>query len=706
MAFRDLLVNVGLVVGRVAAKYDPSGVAEHVLDAYRNQRDKQQLRLELEALMQASFDQFRGELRDAMNDNRLQLPDEARAAVEAFLCQFQASARQAARQFGDPSATTVPATIAIDSADSLAAFLPQRPPRFKVGDSVPGLPSWKLVEPLGAGGFGEAWKATHPYEGEAAFKFFTDPTARQHFTEAEAAALHEIHRRAPTTGVVKLLSAEPHQDPPYLKLEYCAGGDLSRLPDEWKNLSNADRVRRVREMIRSLSATVGHFHNLSVVHRDLKPSNVLRRTDGSLAVADFGISKILPASGTTATPRNASQATIFAYTANYASPQQKRRLPHDLRDDIYSLAVLWYQLLRADLTLERPSGDGWKEVLKKLGVSASDVALLNRCWDDEPSIRPANGSDLAAIMDAETEERKRATREQAQRNAAELERMQHQHRKRMLILMQCLLVIGAGVGVSVAVALWNKPGSSAVHVETLPLPTNPKAGDVFTIAVGERMVKMNFCWIPPGSFQMGGNGQSDNPKRNVSISKGFWMGQTEVTQAQWRIVNGHDPSHYKSDDRPVECVSWDDSQEFCRKLAGMTRVPIRLPTEAEWEYACRAGTTSDYSWPGGVEALQLIGWFKGNSNSQTQPVGKLAANAWGLHDVHGNVWEWCQDSYGGLSPDPQTDPVAESGISPRVVRGGAWLSNPAICLSAYRGGNDQKVRFTFNGLRVCFRPDR
>src|SRR5439155_8074559 len=131
------------------------------------------------------------------------------------------------------------------------------------------------------------------------------------------------------------------------------GGDLSRLPDSWKGLPDGERVKRVQGVVRTLAATAGHFHNLGVVHRDLKPSNVLLRPNGSLVIADFGISKIVPAPSAVPTPVNASPATIKAYTAIYASPHQKKFLPADRRDDVYALGVIWYQLLRGDLTLER-----------------------------------------------------------------------------------------------------------------------------------------------------------------------------------------------------------------------------------------------------------------------------------------------------------------------------------------------------------------
>jgi formylglycine-generating enzyme required for sulfatase activity len=184
-------------------------------------------------------------------------------------------------------------------------------------------------------------------------------------------------------------------------------------------------------------------------------------------------------------------------------------------------------------------------------------------------------------------------------------------------------------------------------------------------------IEMKFAWVPPGAFLMGGD-QTDEekPVHRVTISKGFFMGTYPVTQAQWQAVMGFNLSHFRGDDRPVETVSWEDCQEFCQKLRHLTGKPTRLPTEAEWEYACRAGTTSDYYSGNGEEALQKVGWYASNSDKQTQPVGKRAANAWGLFDMHGNVWEWCADWYGPYPKEDQKDPQ------------GCTSGAPACCAAA------------------------
>jgi formylglycine-generating enzyme required for sulfatase activity len=219
-------------------------------------------------------------------------------------------------------------------------------------------------------------------------------------------------------------------------------------------------------------------------------------------------------------------------------------------------------------------------------------------------------------------------------------------------------------------------------------------------------IDMKFAWIPPGGFLMGSNANDgEKPVHRVTISQGFYMGIHPVTQAQWRAVMGYNPSNFQADDRPVETVSWDDCQEFCDKMRELTGKPIRLPTEAEWEYACRAGTTTEYYSGNGEEALKKVGWYSGNSNSQTHPVGKLPQNKWGLFDMHGNVWEWCQDLYAAYAPDNQKDPVNLQNGDARVVRGGSWSSGHDDCRAAFRSRLAPATRDYKCGLRVCLRLD-
>ena len=234
------------------------------------------------------------------------------------------------------------------------------------------------------------------------------------------------------------------------------------------------------------------------------------------------------------------------------------------------------------------------------------------------------------------------------------------------------------------------------------VPPDLSAGDPKELALPGG-AKMAMRWIPPGSFMMGSPSSEANRGNienqvSVRLNRGFWMAETEVTQAQWRSVMGTDPSHFKGDTLPVENVSWNDAVEFCRKLSSSTGLSVSLPTEAQWEYACRAGTTTRFHSGDSDGDLGMVGWFITNAGSKTNPVGQKAANAWGLRDMHGNVREWCLDRSGGSLPGG-TDPTGPSAGSGRVLRGGSLYGSAQECRSARRGGNDPSYRSYFIGFR-------
>ncbi len=226
------------------------------------------------------------------------------------------------------------------------------------------------------------------------------------------------------------------------------------------------------------------------------------------------------------------------------------------------------------------------------------------------------------------------------------------------------------------------------------------AGDTYDVAL-DGGVKLEMVWCPAGSFMMGSPeseaGRSkDETQHRVTLKMGVWMGKTEVTQRQWVTVIGTTPSTFKGADLPVESVSWEDCQDFFKKLnEKLADGRYRLPTEAEWEYACRAGTTGPYA-----GELDEVGWYCDNSGNTTHPVGQKRANAWGLCDMHGNVWEWCQDRYGDYSVGNVIDPTGAVSGSYRVLRGGSWSSGVYKCRSTYRNYNSPGSRGNVPGFRA------
>jgi formylglycine-generating enzyme required for sulfatase activity len=222
----------------------------------------------------------------------------------------------------------------------------------------------------------------------------------------------------------------------------------------------------------------------------------------------------------------------------------------------------------------------------------------------------------------------------------------------------------------------------------------PKPGAVWK----EASTGMEFVWIPAGNFRLGSSeGEADEqPVRQVHI-RGFWMGRTEVTQAQWTAVMGGNPSAFKKGgDYPVESVSWDEATAFSQKLGVRGGPRFRLPTEAEWEYACKAGTDGQR-----YGELDQIAWYKDNSNQAVHPVGQKKANAWGLHDMLGNVWEWCRDWYGekAYAAGPAADPHGPASGTHRVGRGGSWYVTAARVRASFRLGLEPGSR----GMNLGFR---
>ena len=223
-------------------------------------------------------------------------------------------------------------------------------------------------------------------------------------------------------------------------------------------------------------------------------------------------------------------------------------------------------------------------------------------------------------------------------------------------------------------------------------------------------ISMRFVSIPAGTFTMGdANGDDNETPHQVTLTKPFELGVYEVTQEQYERVMGENPSHFKGAKNPVERVSWEDAVEFCRKLSALPEEKAagrvyRLPTEAEWGYACRAGTTTKYSFGDEESQLSDYAWYRENSDRRTHPVGQKKPNAWGLYDMHGNVWEWCQDRYGEYPSGSVTNPTGPSEGSIRVYRGGGWFDFARYCQSGIRIRSNPRNRYRNFGFRVAQVP--
>jgi formylglycine-generating enzyme required for sulfatase activity len=230
-------------------------------------------------------------------------------------------------------------------------------------------------------------------------------------------------------------------------------------------------------------------------------------------------------------------------------------------------------------------------------------------------------------------------------------------------------------------------------------------------------------WIPPGRFLMGspedeaGRLEDEGPQHWVTLTEGYWLADAPCTQAEWQAVMGTAPSNPKWLDLPVEQVSWNECQSFCERMRErFSGLQARLPSEAEWEYACRATTTSAFNdgspctQPKGKDpALLKLGWFSENSKGKTHDVRGFAPNQWGLYDIHGNVWEWCADWSGNYTAADRVDPTGADRVDPtgadsgqgRVSRGGSWFSPAWYCRSAFRCGWRPGDRNDHLGFRLA-----
>ena len=228
-------------------------------------------------------------------------------------------------------------------------------------------------------------------------------------------------------------------------------------------------------------------------------------------------------------------------------------------------------------------------------------------------------------------------------------------------------------------------------------------GGAFTNALG-----MKFVYVPPGTFIMGSppyepGRYHDEIRHQVTLTHGFYMQTTPVTQGQWTAIMGINPSHFNDcgDNCPVEQISWNEVQKFIRRLNQRTGKSYRLPTESEWEYACRTGTRTRFFFGNSDSQLGLYAWYDENSGRTTHPVAQKQPNAWGLYDMYGNVWEWCSDWYGDYPSGSVTDPAGPASGDNRVIRGGSWNCDARYCRSAIRGGYGPGFRFYNLGFRLA-----
>jgi formylglycine-generating enzyme required for sulfatase activity len=560
---------------------------------------------------------------------------------------------------------------------------------------------YTLVRLLGRGGFGEVWDARAPGDFHIALKFLRLETRE---AGAEQPAL-EVIRNIRHVHLLDVQFATRVGDRLVIAMPLCDQTLLDRLhaceAEGKPGVPRNELLRYMDELARAVDYLNEPRHRaedgslVGVQHRDIKPQNIFL-VGGSVRLADFGLAKIL--SATVAT-------TQGSMTASYAAPEVIQG-QFSRWSDQYSLAASYCELRTGRPPFE---GDNALQVI---------YAHVHRT-PELPGIPDAERNAVARALAKKPAERWATCREFVRALIAAA-REDHQR------------------GTTPATMPVPPAAAATKLVETqVPPPIEPTPASAEPAKAVTNSVGMNLVLIPAGSFLMGSPDSdqdaqgNEKPQHPVRITRPFYLGVTEVTQEQYEAVIGRNPSWFSASgggkdsvagqdtgEHPVENVSWNDAIEFCNKLSareGLKRyyssggvvLPdgdgYRLPTEAEWEYACRAGSESRYSYGDDPAKLGEHAWFDANADGKTHPVRQKSVNLWGLYDMHGNVWEWCWDGYQGdyYNASPAADHPGQSRAADRVHRGGGWFSLPRFCRSAHRIRSSPGYRFDYLGLRVA-----
>ncbi len=585
------------------------------------------------------------------------------------------------------------------------------------------------------GGFGNTYEVIHKSTAKV-LKVLTnnDPKAVELFQQ-EARILKQLnHPGIPQGDSDFSYSPKDSQTPIYcLVMEKIEGMDLEAYQEQRQDRPIDQKL--ALEWLIQLAKILDEVHQQNFFHRDIKPPNIILKPDGQLVLIDFGAVRQV-----TATIMAGGQNTGI-YTQGYAPPEQEKGYAVP-QSDFFAVGRTFVYLLTGknpiDPAIYDPQNDklNWRNHTVNLSPLLAD--FIDKLMEREASKRPGNPQMmLRKLREIELSLYPPKPQPVVPKlpvaptvPVAPINPIQPQQTRRKFIQKigaAGITVVGGSLiwealkGKSPSPILENTPTTKlalksfdfevlTVNSQGREINRQSKQAKFFTDDAGNG-IKLEMVSIPGGTFQMGSYESAEEKLPHQVQVKPFFIGKFTITQAQWEAVMNTNPSNFKGANRPVETVSWNDAVEFCSELSKKTGKTYRLPSEAEWEYACRAGTTTAFHF-GETITTDLVNYDgnypyasapKGEDRQQTTEVGKFPPNAFGLYEMHGNVYEWCADHWHENyqnAPNDGTIWLSSDESLYRLLRGGSWSNIAHYCRAAYRGGCQPDNRFNSFGFRV------
>ena len=580
--------------------------------------------------------------------------------------------------------------------------------RFRGGDLI--MERYKVLSELGQGGMGVVYRCLDETGGDEVALKALPPELSHNTLEMEDIRNNYllvsklVHQNI---AVIKHLEKDLATGNYYLIMECCKGEDLRRWIKR-KRQEGTLTLEAVLPIIQQVAAALDYAHSEKIIHRDIKPGNIMIDQSGKIKVLDFGLAAQIHTSMT----RVSMAYHGTSGTGPYMAPEQWRGRQQDAHADQYALAVMTYEMLAGHLPFESSDPAVLQQaVLTQTAEAIPDIpdfamAAIYRAMSKEPAERFATCSEFAAALS------KPQVKAVSFRKRGVLPALMGTILGAALIIGGAIIIAGKDSSSNSSNNSSNSSSSSSSSVADSQSRAADSEKDPVKTFTLPNNVKLEMVLVEPGSFTMSkkdGENARDEIEHPKTLTKPFYIGKYEVTQAQYQAVMGKNPSKFKGDNRPVECVSWHEAMEFCEKMNkyAPTGWQFTLPTETQWEFAARGGNKSrDYKYSGS-DTPGDVAWYKDNSGDTTHVVGGKAPNELGLYDMSGNVWEWCLDNFQNDSSNTKaefTRAYRDSDGSDRVIRGGGLVLDARHCRSANRNYTSPANRYSSLGLRLALVP--